>query len=130
MCIWSKTLGRMGHNMLKWLVIYILNKLALYLYEGELCFKVIERIYNMATNENVWTLIWLSQTKNVCKSIGNWIAKLGKTWWGYYEIFCILVSYYFLVPIFQPIINFLTFKNPIWLTIPRGLWPKKNYAKV
>ena len=50
--IWSKPLGRMGHDMLKWLVIYILNKLALYLYEGELCFKVIERIYNMATNEN------------------------------------------------------------------------------
>ena len=50
--IWSTPLGRMGHSMLKWLVIYILNKLALYLYEGELCFKVIERIYNMATNEN------------------------------------------------------------------------------
>ena len=42
----------MEHNMLKWLVIYILNKLALYLYEGELCFKVIERKYNMAANEN------------------------------------------------------------------------------
>ena len=27
-------------------MIYILNKLALYLYEGEFCFKVIERIYN------------------------------------------------------------------------------------
>ena len=50
--IWSKPLGRMVHNMLKWLVIYILNKLALYLYEGELCFKVIERIYKMAINEN------------------------------------------------------------------------------
>ena len=125
-CILSKTLGSMRHNMLKWLMIYILNKLTSYLYEGELCFKVIERIYNMATNENVWTLIWLSQTKNVCKSIENWIAKLGKTWWGYYEIFCILANYYFLVPIFQPIINFLTFINPIWLTIPRGLWPKKN----
>ena len=50
--IWSTPLGRMGHSMLKWLVIYILNKLALYLYEGELCSKVIERIYNMATNEN------------------------------------------------------------------------------
>ena len=42
----------MGHDMLKWLVNYILNKRALYLYEGELCFKVIERIYNMAANEN------------------------------------------------------------------------------
>ena len=40
------------NNMLKWLVIYILNKVALYLYEGELCSKVIERIFNMATNEN------------------------------------------------------------------------------
>ena len=42
----------MGDDMLKWLVIDILKKLALYLYEGELCFKVIERIYNMAPNEN------------------------------------------------------------------------------
>ena len=42
----------MGDNMLKWLVIHILNKLASYLIEGELCFKVIERICNMATNEN------------------------------------------------------------------------------
>ena len=50
--IWSKPLGRMGDDMLKWLVIDILKKLALYLYEGELCFKVIERIYNMAPNEN------------------------------------------------------------------------------
>ena len=77
-----------------------------------------------------WTLIWLSQAKNVCKSIGNWIAKLGKTWWGYYEIFCILANYYFLVPIFQPIINFLTFINPIWLTIPRGLWPKQKFSDI
>ena len=42
----------MGHDMLIWLVIYLLNKQALYLYKGGLCFKVIERKYNMAANEN------------------------------------------------------------------------------
>ena len=30
----------------------LLNKLALYLYKSELCFKVIERKYNMAAHEN------------------------------------------------------------------------------
>ena len=50
--IWSKPLGRMGDDMLKWLVIDILKKLALYLYEGELCFKVMERINDRAPNEN------------------------------------------------------------------------------
>ena len=30
--IWSKPLGRMWHNMLKWLVVYTLNKVALCLY--------------------------------------------------------------------------------------------------
>ena len=44
----------MGHNMLKWLVIEPLNKVALCLYKSELYFKVIERKYNMATHENLW----------------------------------------------------------------------------
>ena len=47
----NKKLGMMGHNMLKWQVIYLLNKLASCLYKGELCFKVIERKYNIAANE-------------------------------------------------------------------------------
>ena len=47
-----KPLGRMGHNMLKWLVTYLFNKLALCFDKGELCFKVIEKKYNMAANEN------------------------------------------------------------------------------
>ena len=51
--ICRKPLGRIGHNMLKWLVIQLLNKLALYLYKSELCFKVIERKYNMAAHENL-----------------------------------------------------------------------------
>ena len=51
--IWSKPLGKMGHIMLKWLVIYLLNKLALYSYKGDLCFKVIGRKYNRAANENL-----------------------------------------------------------------------------
>ena len=42
----------MGPNMLKWLVIYILNELALYLYEGELFFKAIKRNFDMAGNIN------------------------------------------------------------------------------
>ena len=50
--IWSKPLGRMGHDMLKWLVNYLSNKLALCLYKGEFRFKVSERKYNMAANEN------------------------------------------------------------------------------
>ena len=33
-------------------MIYVLNNLALCLYKGELCFKVIKRKYNMAANEN------------------------------------------------------------------------------
>ena len=41
------------------------------------------------------------------------------------KYFAFLQTIIFLVPTFQPIINFLTFKNPIWWTIPRGLWPKK-----
>ena len=51
--IWSKPLGRMGDDMLKWLVIDILKNLALYLYEEELFFKVIERTYDMAANINI-----------------------------------------------------------------------------
>ena len=50
--IWRKPLGRIGHNILKWLVIQLLNKLALCLYKSEICFKVIERKYNMAAHEN------------------------------------------------------------------------------
>ena len=50
--IWSKVLGMMEHYMLKWDVIYLLNKLALCLYKDELCFKVIERKYIMAGNKN------------------------------------------------------------------------------
>ena len=50
--ICRKPLGRIGHNMLKWLVIQLLNKLALCLYKSEICFKVIERKYNMAAHEN------------------------------------------------------------------------------
>ena len=42
----------MGHDMLKWLVNYLSNKLALCLYKGEFRFKVSERKYNMAANEN------------------------------------------------------------------------------
>ena len=56
MWVWfilSKPLGRMEHNMSKWLVIYLLNKLALCLFKGEFCFKVIERKNNMAANENL-----------------------------------------------------------------------------
>ena len=34
-------------------MIQLLNKLALYLYKSELCFKVIERKYNMAAHENL-----------------------------------------------------------------------------
>ena len=34
--IWSKPLGRMGHNMLKWLLIYLLDMLALCLHKAEL----------------------------------------------------------------------------------------------
>ena len=41
------------------------------------------------------------------------------------KYFAFLQTIIFLVPICQPIINFLTFKNPIWLTIPKGLWPKQ-----
>ena len=49
------------------------------------------------------TLIWLSQTKKLHKSIENCllilliprIAKLGKTWGSYYEIIYILTNYYF-----------------------------------
>ena len=50
--IWRKPLGRIGHNILKWLVIQLLNKLALCLYKSGICFKVIERKYNMAAQEN------------------------------------------------------------------------------
>ena len=64
--IWSTPLGRMGYNMLKLLVIYILNKLALY--EGESCFKVIERIYNIATNEN-YRLWFDSHTKKMYEKV-------------------------------------------------------------
>ena len=49
-----------------------------------------------------WTLIWLSLTKSLCESIGNylltllilWIPTFGKTWWSY-GIFFILWSYSF-----------------------------------
>ena len=44
----------MGQAMLKWPMIYLLNKLTVCLYKGELCFKVIEIRYNMAANENFW----------------------------------------------------------------------------
>ena len=74
-------------------------------------------------NPGLW--IWLSEIKKICKSIGNWIPKLGKTWWSYYEIFCILANYYF-----QPIINYLTFQKPTWLTIPRELWPKRILSDI
>ena len=50
--VWIKISGRMWHNMLKWLVIYLLNKLASCSYKGKLSFKVIERKYDMASNEN------------------------------------------------------------------------------
>ena len=43
----------MGHDMLKWLVNYLSNKLALCLYKGEFCFKVIERKCNMANDDNL-----------------------------------------------------------------------------
>ena len=95
--ICRKPLGRIGHNMLKWLVIQILNKLALCLYKNELCIKIIEKNYNMAAKEN-----FVCHKHKICqKSIGNylrtilipWIHKLGKTWWSY-EIFCILTNYY------------------------------------
>ena len=46
-----KPLGRMVHNMLKLLVIFQLNKLALCLLKGQLFFKVIKRNYNMAANK-------------------------------------------------------------------------------
>ena len=42
----------MGHNMLKWLVIYLMNKVALCLYKDELFFKVIERNHDMAAYIN------------------------------------------------------------------------------
>ena len=41
--IWIKTWGRMWHNMLEWLVIYLLNELALYLCKGGLFFEFIKR---------------------------------------------------------------------------------------
>ena len=100
--IWSKPLGRMGHDMLKWLVNYLSNKLALCLYKGEFRFKVSERKYNMAANENFGHLFDYHKNKKICKSEGNyllimlipWIPKLGKTWWSY-ETFLILTNYYF-----------------------------------
>ena len=43
------------------------------------------------------------------------------------KYFAFLQTFIFLVAIFQPIMNFLTFQKPIWLTILRGLWPKKIF---
>ena len=40
----------MGHNMLKWLVIYLLIKLALTLFKGESFFEVINTNYEMAAD--------------------------------------------------------------------------------
>ena len=65
--IWSIQLGRMGHNMLKWLVLYLFNKLALCLYKGELCFKVIERKYDMAAHKNLGHWFDCQHTKMYAK---------------------------------------------------------------
>ena len=46
------------------------------------------------------------------------------------KYFAFLQTIIFLVPIFQPKINLLTFKNQIWLTILRGLWPKKKLSDI
>ena len=46
--IWIKPLGRMWHNIFKWLVIYLLIKLALYLFKGESFFEFIKRNYTIA----------------------------------------------------------------------------------
>merc|ERR1711954_313774 len=62
----------------------------------------------------------------LCLGLSNW-AKPGEVIMKY---FAFLQTIIFLVPIFQPKINFLTFKNQIWLTIPRGLWPKIKLSDI
>ena len=46
--IYTRSLGRMGNNMFKWLMIYLLNYMALCLCKCELFFKVIKRNYDIA----------------------------------------------------------------------------------
>ena len=46
------------------------------------------------------------------------------------KYFGFLQTIIFQVPIFHPLINFLTFQKPIRLTIPRGLWPKKILSDI
>ena len=40
-----RALGRKGHNMFKWLVISLFNKLALYFCKGEFFFEVVENFF-------------------------------------------------------------------------------------
>ena len=94
--IWSKQLGRMGHNMLKWLVI----ELASCLYKSELCFKVIERKYNNAANENFDIDLIVTNKKIMQKyrklspdSDDTLHSELGKTEWSY-DTFFILTNYH------------------------------------
>ena len=58
----------MGHNMLKFIVIYLLNKAALFLYKGELFFKVNERKYNMAANEKNCNIDSIVTNKNLMQT--------------------------------------------------------------
>ena len=70
--IYSKPLGKMGYNMLKWPLIYKWNKLTLCLYKAELCFKVIERNYIIAANINFGH--WFD-----CHKF-KFVQKYGKIW--------------------------------------------------
>ena len=98
--IWIKPIGKVRPNMLKLLVIYLLNKLALCSSKGQLFFKVMKRNHYMAAI--TFLNIDLSQTWNLSNSMGDYILillipsipKLGKTCWSY-KIFYILKNYSF-----------------------------------
>ena len=62
----------------------------------------------------------------LCLGLSNW-AKPGVV---IMKNFAFLQTIIFLVPIFQPIITYLTFQKPTWLTIPRELWPKRMLSDI
>ena len=118
--MWMSNLhfSRMVHNMLKWLVIFILNKLAFYLYEGELCFKVINRKFKIATNENFGLWFGFHKQKNYgkVKEIVSWFCWYLEflNWANLMKLWNILHSYkiFLLNDYIWPIIKlFWNFKN-------------------
>ena len=81
--------------------------------------------------DQFWTLdLIVRNKKNYAKVLEieflNW-AKPDEVIMKY---FAFLQTIIFLVPIFQPIITYLTFQKPTWLTIPRELWPKRMLSDI